>query len=142
LSFIPANYLVLTQVMLLSMWWTSPCLRIRGFSRTAVKYRPLCPSWLSTLWTPKPPERIDCGRPTGKNKREIKQQRLKAALELFAKGPSLKDRLLRRQPSARHRKFLLAALQIATSQRTAFQISVCRVIDVCEVTCDDTNEKV
>jgi hypothetical protein len=118
LSFIPANRLVLTQVVLVSMWWTSFCLRIRGLSRTAVSYRPLCPLWLSALWEPKPPERIDRGRPKGKNKHEVKQQQLQAALAQFAKGPSFKDRLLRRQPSGRNRKFLLAALQIATSLST------------------------
>jgi hypothetical protein len=118
LSFIPANCLVLMHVVLLSMWWTSFCLRIRGLSRTTVKFRLLCPLWLSALWAPKPPEHIDRSRPTGKHKRDAKQQQLSAALDEFAKGPSLKDRLLHRQPSARNRKFLLAALQIATSLST------------------------
>jgi hypothetical protein len=38
LSFIPANCLVLTHVVLLLMWWTSFCLRICGLFRMAVKY--------------------------------------------------------------------------------------------------------
>jgi hypothetical protein len=113
------------------MWWTSFCLRIRGFSRTAVSYRPLCPLWLSALWEPKPPELIDCGRPKGKNKRKVKQQQLQAALEQFAKGPSLKDRLLRRQPSAQNRKFLLIALQIATSMSTNSIPNISLLCDQC-----------
>jgi hypothetical protein len=76
----------------------------------------VCPSWLSDLlWKPKPPERIDRSRPTGKYKREQKQQALEVALKQFAAGPTFFDRLLHRKPTRKHRKFLLAALQIATA---------------------------
>jgi hypothetical protein len=112
IAFIPANVLVLTNVVLISMWWTYLCRRIRGPSWGKFSF---LPHWLLVLWEPKPPERIDRGRPTGKNKREKKQQQLQAALDEFSKGPSLTDRLLNRAPTKRHRKFLLSALQIATA---------------------------
>jgi hypothetical protein len=112
IAFIPTNLLVLTNVVLISMWWTYLCRRIRGPSWGNPSF---LPHWLSVQWKPKPPERIDRGRPCGKNKREQKRQQLQVALEVFAKGPSLTDRIFHHNPTKRHRKFLLSALQIATA---------------------------
>jgi hypothetical protein len=80
-----------------------------------IKFQPLFPLWLSALWKPKPPEHIDHGRPTRKHKHDTKQQQLAAALDKFAKGPSLKNHIFHHPPSLQHQKFLLGALQIAAS---------------------------
>jgi hypothetical protein len=66
LLFLPSIYMVLTNTIQLSMWRAAFCLRIRGFFTGGFRF---C-NWLSKLWTPRPPERIDRGRPKGPNKAE------------------------------------------------------------------------
>jgi hypothetical protein len=60
LSFLPSTYMVLTNVIQLSMWWVAFCLRLRGFFTGGSRVNRFC-TWLSKLWTPRPLERIDHG---------------------------------------------------------------------------------
>jgi hypothetical protein len=120
LTFIPVCYLVLTNNIQVSMWWTNLCLRIRGIIWTDKSNLRLLssPVWLSELWQPRPPERIDRERPTGCNKKEQRDKRFQRDLEELARGPLITDRLLRRSPSLHHQKLLLRALQIAATLAT------------------------
>jgi hypothetical protein len=113
--------MVLTETVQISMWWTNLCLRIRGliWNDTRVFCLSL-PGWqrLSQLWQPTPPARIDRERPTGKHKQQQRDQRYQNVLDELSHGPSLTDRLFRREPKIRHQRLLLRALQIAATLAT------------------------
>jgi hypothetical protein len=97
------------------MWWISFCNRIRGLYltiRCSSTFRNSL-AWLSTLWKPRPPERID--RPTGRHKHFKRELQYQQALRELAAGPTIIDRILGRSPPLRQRKLLLRALQIAAT---------------------------
>jgi hypothetical protein len=100
------------------MWWTSLCYRIRGFLTMGHRHLSLArlSACISSLWQPRPPERID--RPTGRHKRQQRQRQYERTLQEIADGPTFLDQILRRPPPLRQRKLMFRALQIATTMAT------------------------
>jgi hypothetical protein len=106
--------MVLTNTIQLLMWWAAFCLRIREFFTGGFRIHRFC-TWLSKLWTPRPPERIDRGRPKGTNKAEQRKQRFTAEVNSLKQPPSVFKRVTRQQSSSTTRRLLLLGLAFFSS---------------------------